>query len=171
MAEFHSREGASMTTQKQITSRKTSAAPVKARKVALSVPTDRAASVKHIRNIMGRTQAELASALGVSQKAIQSYEQGWRDVPVRIMIQLLILLALYQKRTLDDVPCWEIRKCAPVKREKCTSFTVGRGQFCWFVGSANCRPTSRKNTGPILPCLKCPVVQRLLAGRRVDISA
>ncbi len=119
---------------------------------------------------MGRTQAEVASALGVSPKAIQSYEQGWRAVPIRVMIQLLVLLALYQKRTLDDVPCWEIRKCPPAKREKCASFTVGRGQFCWFVGSANCRPTSRKNTGPTLPCMKCPVVQRLLSGRRTDIS-
>lgn len=117
---------------------------------------------------MGRTQAELASALGISEKAVQSYEQGWRDVPVRVMIQILVLLALYQKRTLDDIPCWEIRKCSPAQRETCASFTVGRGQFCWFVGSKDCRPTPGGNSGPILPCMDCPVVQRLLAGRRVD---
>lgn len=132
---------------------------------------DRATTVKQIRGIMGRTQSELASALGVSEKAVQSYEQGWRDVPVRVMIQILVLLALYQKRTLDDIPCWEIRKCAPEKREKCASFTVGRGQFCWFVGSKDCRPTGDGKSGPILPCMECPVVQRLLAGRRVDTPA
>lgn len=158
-------------TQKKKTTGKTSATSRKTPKCSRPIAADRATSVKQIRTIMDRTQAEVASALGVSHKAIQSYEQGWRDVPIRVMIQLLVLLALHQKRTLDDVPCWEIRNCAPGKREKCTSFTVGRGQFCWFVGSANCRPTSRKNTGPILPCMKCPVVKRLLGGRRVAMPA
>ena len=129
---------------------------------------NRATTVKRIRGIMGKTQSELASALGVSEKAVQSYEQGWRDVPVRVMIQILVLLALYQKRTLDDIPCWEIRKCIPEQRETCASFTVGRGQFCWFVGSKDCRPTGSGALGPILPCMECPVVQRRLSGRRVD---
>lgn len=139
-------------------------------KRADSIPKgrDRATTLKRIRSIMGRTQAELASALGVSEKAVQSYEQGWRDVPVRVMIQMLVLLALYQKRTMDDIPCWEIRKCEPALREKCASFTVGRGQFCWFVGSKECHPVGNLKSGPILPCMECPVVQRLLAGRRVD---
>lgn len=117
---------------------------------------------------MGRTQSELASALGVSPKAVQSYEQGWRDVPIRVLIQLLVLLALYRKRTLDDVPCWELRKCAAAQREKCASFTVGRGQFCWFVGSEDCRPAKDRKANPALPCMDCPVVKRLLAGRRGD---
>src|ERR1039458_2407976 len=72
---------------------------------------DRAARVKRIRGILSCTQAKLAVALGVSGKAVQSYEQGWREVPARVMIQLLVLLALYRKQTMDDVPCWEIRKC------------------------------------------------------------
>lgn len=114
---------------------------------------------------MGRTQIELATALGVSEKAVQSYEQGWREVPVRVMIQLLVLLALYRRHTMDDVPCWEIRKCSPAQREHCASFTVGRGQFCWFVGSKDCRPAATGNVDAILPCMDCPVVQRLLAGK------
>jgi DNA-binding XRE family transcriptional regulator len=36
---------------------------------------DRAETVKRIRGILSRTQAELAVALGVSEKAVQSYEQ------------------------------------------------------------------------------------------------
>lgn len=114
---------------------------------------------------MGRTQAELASALGISVKAIQSYEQGWRAVPVRVMIQLLVLLALYRKRTLDDVPCWEIRQCDAALRETCPSFTVGRGQFCWFIGTQECRPHRGAKHGPALPCMDCPVVKRLLSGK------
>jgi len=126
---------------------------------------DRAATVKHIRGILGRTQAELATALGVSAKAVQSYEQKWRDVPVRAMIQLIVLLALYRKHTMDDVPCWEIRKCAAAQRERCASFTVGRGQFCWFIGSKECRPVPDGKEAGILPCMKCPVIQRLLKGQ------
>ena len=128
---------------------------------------DRASTVKHIRGMLGRTQTELATALGVSAKAVQSYEQGWRDVPVRVMIQLLVLLALYRKHTMDDVPCWEIRKCTATQRERCASFTVGRGQFCWFVGSKDGRPVASGNGGAILPCMDCPVIQRLLRGTSV----
>jgi len=127
-----------------------------------------ATTVRHIRKILGRTQTELANALGISEKAVQSYEQGWRDVPVRVVIQLLVLLALYRKQTLDDVPCWEIRKCLQAHRDRCTSFTVGRGQFCWFIGSKDCRPPEPETPDSILPCMDCPVVQRLLGGSRPD---
>ena len=128
---------------------------------------DRSATVKYIRGILGRTQAELGAALGISEKAIQSYEQGWRIVPVRVMIQLLVLLALFRKHTMDDVPCWEIRKCTLAQRKQCASFTVGRGQFCWFVGSHDCRPPQVKNSDAILPCMDCSVVKRLLKGATV----
>jgi len=120
---------------------------------------------------MGRTQKEMALALGISEKAVQSYEQGWRKVPVRVMIQLLVLLALYRKHTIDDVPCWEIRKCSSAQREKCASFTVGRGQFCWFVGSKECRPESPASKDALFPCMDCPVVQRLLTGKRIGVTA
>ena len=133
-----------------------------------SPPSDRAMTVKRIRKILGRTQAELAHALGISEKAVQSYEQGWRDVPVRVVIQLLLLLALYRNQGKDDVPCWEIRKCTSAQREQCASYTVGRGQFCWFIGSKECRPVDEQDADALLPCLSCPVVQRLLAGHQDD---
>ena len=125
----------------------------------------RSQTVKRVRKILGRTQAELATALGISEKAVQSYEQGWRDVPVRVMIQLLVLVALYRKQAMDDEPCWEIRECPPEQRESCASFTVGQGQFCWFIGSKNCPPPPPPPGGldPALPCMDCPVVKRLLA--------
>lgn len=129
-----------------------------------------AITVKQIREILGRTQAELATALGISEKAVQSYEQGWRDVPVRVVIQILVLLALYRKQTMDDVPCWELRQCSPEQREKCASFTVGRGQFCWFIGSKECRPDKATDIDPILPCMDCPVVQRILTGKRASLD-
>lgn len=124
-------------------------------------------TVKDIRAILGRTQKEMAVALGISEKAVQSYEQGWRNVPVRTMIQLLVLLALYRRQTMDDIPCWEIRKCDSQVRESCASFQVGRGQFCWFIGIPSCRPpTPLEPTNSVLHCMGCPVVQRLFSRNR-----
>ena len=54
----------------------------------------RAEAIRLIRRLLGRTQQELAHALGISTKAVQSYEQGWRKVPAHMMIQLFVLLAL-----------------------------------------------------------------------------
>ena len=47
-----------------------------------TVPTRPAKTVRAIRLAIGFTQADLARTLGVSPKAVQSYEQGWRNVPV-----------------------------------------------------------------------------------------
>ena len=124
-----------------------------------------AGTVKQIRGILGRTQAELAAVLGVSAKAVQSYEQGWRPVPVRVMIQLLVLLALYRQQSMDDMPCWKVRDCPESTRETCPAFTMGRGQFCWFIGCKACKPPKpKKGEKDLLPCMRCPVVRRLLRG-------
>jgi transcriptional regulator with XRE-family HTH domain len=144
--------------------KKTGGSSAKPKPSAIS-KSSRAETARRIRDIMGRTQTELASALGVSEKAIQSYEQGWRNVPVRVMIQLLVLLALYRKRSLDDIPCWEIRECPPARRDRCASFTVGSGQFCWFIGSKECHRPEAADSKLILPCMQCPVVKRLLSGK------
>jgi DNA-binding XRE family transcriptional regulator len=125
---------------------------------------DRARMVRRIREIMGRTQAELGATMGVSSKAVQSYEQGWRQVPVRVMVQLLVLLALYRRQTMEDVPCWEVRRCPAMSRERCSAFAIGRGQFCWYIGSKDCAPDVGDAAGAGLPCLQCSVVHRLLRG-------
>ena len=130
-------------------------------------PPSRSQTVKAIRKILGRSQTELAMALGISAKAVQSYEQGWRKTPVRVMIQLMVLLALYRQQSMDDVPCWEIRRCPPDSRSDCPAFTVGRGKFCWFIGSKTCPPPPG-GEDRILPCMDCPVVRRLLRGSDAD---
>jgi DNA-binding XRE family transcriptional regulator len=124
----------------------------------------KAKSVKKIRLTLGRTQEELARALGISTKAIQSYEQGWRSVPVRLMMQLLILLALYRRQSMQDVPCWKIKRCKADLRKKCMGYTVGRGQFCWFVGVKECMPKDANPKTDVIPCMQCAVIKRLLRG-------
>ena len=44
-----------------------------------------------IRGILGKTQKKLAQLLWVSVKAIQSFEQGWREIPPHIERQMLFL--------------------------------------------------------------------------------
>ena len=46
------------------------------------------------RQYLGKTQNQMAQVLGVSLKAIQSFEQGWRNIPVHIERQVLFLLTL-----------------------------------------------------------------------------
>jgi hypothetical protein len=111
---------------------------------------ERARTVRCIRDALGRTQAELAALLGVSPKAVQ--------------VQLLVLLALYRRQTMDDVPCWEVRRCPAATRERCSAFVIGRGQFCWFIGSKECAPEVSGAGAEGLPCLQCAVVRRLLRG-------
>jgi len=123
----------------------------------------RAATVRRVRKMLGRTQAELGSALGVSTKAVQSYEQGWRRVPVRVLIQLLVLLDLNERSTqAEHTPCWELRHCDPRLRETCAAFTVTAGRLCWFVGTRSCAAESGDGGSDVLPCMSCPVVRRLL---------
>jgi transcriptional regulator with XRE-family HTH domain len=124
--------------------------------------SSRAETLKRVRGILGRTQEELAVALGVSAKAIQSYEQGWRNVPVRVVVQLLVLLALHEKRSADDLPCWKVRKCSQAARAECPSYTMTEGRFCWFVAADQCRPKRYNVKKDVLPCMECPVIRRLL---------
>lgn len=44
----------------------------------------------YLRNTLGRTQKEIAVLLGISLKAIHSYEQGWRRIPIHAERQLLL---------------------------------------------------------------------------------
>lgn len=133
---------------------------------------ERCQTVKRIRQVIGHTQAELGATLGVSAKAVQSWEQGWREVPDRVMTQLLVLLALYRRRTMEEVPCWEVRHCPPGSRDRCSAFAIGRGQFCFYIGSKECprqvpgQPADAGGGG--LPCLRCSVVRRLLRGPAPD---
>jgi len=122
----------------------------------------RSETVAQIRKEFGRTQAELAAALGTATKTIQAYEQGWRKVPTRVLIQLFVLLAIYRNRDKDHTPCWDIMECPEEKRKQCPSHTMSDGQFCWFVGAqAGCRPPE-ESPDKLFPCMGCAVIRQLL---------
>ncbi len=62
---------------------------------------------------LGKTQKALAELLGVSLKAVQSYEQGWRSIPAHIEKQIYFLL-VNQRGTKKPTQkeCWHIKNVA-----------------------------------------------------------
>ncbi len=65
-----------------------------------------------IRTYLGKTQKQMAQLMGTSTKAIESFEQGWRNITPHIERQLYFLLSrkaiMEGEKTVD---CWEIRQC------------------------------------------------------------
>ena len=99
-----------------------------------------------IRNRLGKTQKQLAQLLGVSKKAVQSFEQGWRNVPVHIERHLFFLLSLKDNQnTGDPVVCWEVHGCPMEKREKCPAWEFQAGDICWFINVTICEGKPQKN--------------------------
>src|ERR1039458_3793689 len=58
-----------------------------------------------IRRHLEKTQIQMGQILGVSPKAIQSFEQGWRKIPVHIERQVLLILALKSRASRKTKPC------------------------------------------------------------------
>jgi DNA-binding XRE family transcriptional regulator len=48
----------------------------------------------YYRKKLQKTQKEMAQLLGTSLKAVESYEQGWRSIPVPVERQVLFFLAM-----------------------------------------------------------------------------
>jgi len=109
------------------------------------------------RQELGKTQKQLAELVGSSLKAIQSFEQGWRKVPVHIERQILFLLTL-QKKTSDAPPCWDVRNCSMETRHECPAWEFRRGNLCWFINGTRCQGKPQASwTSKMKVCRKCKV--------------
>jgi len=116
-----------------------------------------------IRHLLGKTQAELARLLCVSPKAIQSFEQGWRNIPASAERQLLFLLSMKRSVDKDTGPCWEIRNCPAEWRENCTAWEFKAGYFCWFINGTFCKGECQENwEKKIKLCRQCEVFRLML---------
>lgn len=117
-----------------------------------------------IRKKLGKTQKEVAQLLGISLKAVCSYEQGWRTIPSHVERQLFFLLTKKQSVHGRAVDCWELRHCPEEKRQRCPAWEFDSGQFCWFISgtlcdSAACHSWEEK----MAMCRKCPVLKNILS--------
>jgi len=91
-----------------------------------------------IRLSLGKTQVQMAHLLGVSPKAVQSFEQGWRKVPTHIERQVLFLLAAKKSPPQKAKPCWETLKCPVETRQNCPAWEFRAGHLCWFINGTIC---------------------------------
>ena len=112
-----------------------------------------------IRHLLGKSQREMAELLGISEKAVQSFEQGWRKVPVYVERQMLFLLYLKNNRK-NRKPCWTQVKCTKEVREQCPTWEFKAHDLCWFINGTICGGTVQKNwRKKIAICRKCGVFQ------------
>lgn len=115
------------------------------------------------RTKLDKTQKEMSQLLGVSVKAIYSYEQGWRSIPTHAERQVFFLLS--RKRGIQEraKPCWVIKKCPPKQRKLCPAFEYNAGRFCWLVNGTICECKAQKTWKDKMKiCRQCGVMQDLL---------
>jgi hypothetical protein len=94
---------------------------------------------QQIRQRLNRTQKDLAELLGVSLKAVESYEQGWRHVPANIERLLYYLLfRISRPRGKKGPPCWNFKHCEPAARANCPAWISREGRYCWFISGRIC---------------------------------
>jgi DNA-binding XRE family transcriptional regulator len=116
-----------------------------------------------IRRHLGKTQSQMAQVLGVSTKAIQSFEQGWRNIPVHVERQILFILALENRAAKNDKPCWLMRRCPAENRQNCPAWQFDAGHLCWFINGTICEGTPQGSWQKKLKiCRECEVYRSIL---------
>ena len=127
-------------------------------------------SVKEIRLEMGLSQSQLADAVGISKRAIQSYEQGWRqpsEMAERMM--LLLLIAYRNGAELAHRQCWNHKACPPDIRNECSAYLTRQGHLCWLLTGVMCDGKRRKSWDDKLQaCFACSFMHGLLHPSKND---
>ena len=122
-----------------------------------------------VRKNLAKTQKKLAEILGVSIKAIHSYEQGWRSIPAHVERQLYFLLAHKKKSLEARKPCWTVKKCPTARKEQCPAWEFQAGKLCWFINGTLCECVNQsKWQDKMAFCQKCEVFSPLLAAESLQ---
>ena len=110
---------------------------------------------------LGKTQKELAELLGLSLKAVQSYDQGWRSIPLHVERYLYFLLVSKRNNGQPTIDCWERKYCDC--KEECPAWEFQAGQLCWFFSGTLCECGADKNWREKMEvCRSCEVLSSLL---------
>ncbi len=116
-----------------------------------------------IRRQLGKTQLQMAQLLGISLKAIQSFGQGWRNIPVHIERHVLFLLLLKKSPYKKNRPCWVIRKCPMETKQNCPAWEFQVGHLCWFINGTICQGQKQESWEKKMKiCRQCKVFQTIL---------
>lgn len=91
-----------------------------------------------LRKNLNKTQQEMARLLGISVKAVRSYEQGWRTIPVHAERQMMFLAARKHETLAPREPCWIVKNCPEESKSACPAWEFRAGDLCWFVNGTIC---------------------------------
>jgi len=115
------------------------------------------------RRKMGKTQKQMAELLGISIKAVQSYEQGWRSIPVHAERQTLFLVSRLSSVKPSCKPCWAVKKCPKERKEQCPAWEFKVGRLCWLVNGTICEGQVQKSwQKKMIICRSCKVITSML---------
>jgi hypothetical protein len=120
-----------------------------------------------IRSRLKKTQREMARLLGISLKAVESYEQGCRQIPANIeRIVYFLLFKLHPRRIKKMEVCWIRKKCPSETRRNCVAWIAGEGFFCWFMTGKSCLRQKKLQGKKMENCFTCDFFQNNL--KKID---
>lgn len=109
-----------------------------------------------IRKKIGKTQKETAMLLGISHKTVESYEQGFRNIPVNVERIIYYLLFKLNMDKLDNRQlCWHVKDCPADIRKNCIAWVAQEGFFCWFLTGKTCIRERLLSGGTSENCFSC----------------
>jgi hypothetical protein len=115
------------------------------------------------RQRLNKTQRQMADLLGTSLKAVQSFEQGWRRLPVHVERQILFLAAMQKTAVKNERPCWDIQNCSEEIRQTCPAWEFHAGHLCWFINGTICKGKPQSGwSGKMKVCRRCGVFKEKL---------
>lgn len=131
-----------------------------------SIDWDELLDVRRVRDELGMSQSEFADLAGVSPRAIQSCEQGWRAPSSSLERTLLLLLLAYRNGPeFGDLDCWEFRECPAELRDACLVFWCRQGHLCWLLSGNRCQGKPIRSWGDKKgACGGCGFMARLVNG-------
>ena len=94
---------------------------------------------------MNKTQRQMSQLLGVSIKAVHSYEQGWRNIPGHTERQMIFLQSRMDGKQNGRKPCWVIKECPSETKKQCPAWEFKAGNLCWFINGTICEGTVQKD--------------------------
>ena len=114
-----------------------------------------------IRKSLGLSQSEFAKLLGLSIRAVQSYEQGWRPTPIYVQKLAAALLFLNWRKTRKSIkPCWKTNNCDPDSRATCQTYQMRAGDLCWMLGqTCHHGPAGQPADEKLHACRQCAVTK------------
>ena len=112
----------------------------------------------NIRKKLNKTQKELSHLLGISLKAIRSYEQGRNDIPAHAERQILFLAAMKNRKGGNY--CWKTKSCPSEWKANCPAWEFKVGNLCWLINGTFSHGQNQNTWKRKMAfCRKCPVFQ------------